>query len=285
MVLDQKLTKKMLDMIKKRPRTIQEISVEIKKNWRTAERYVDRIKQETGQISWKVFREGTRAALKIVYWNIIEDIHSTTYQEELFEDIMHGRWYFDFSPFNIYQHISDKKRNVLIDKSKDPELNISEEQDLKNYLRKATKQVLIFSGNLSWVNGKQGDVQMIDILKELVERNVSIKIIARISFVGMHNSEKVLSLNKSVGKDLIEIKNKYQPLRAIIIDDKVVRFREIKNPDFYEHEELKEKITFFYDIYDKDWIEWLQKVFWKMYANALPAEKRIKEMDNLMKKI
>jgi hypothetical protein len=281
MAIDSKITDKINEFVRFKPRTIQEISEHIKKNWRTAERYVEKIEKETGCLSTRIFRGGTRGALKIVYWNSIEEIHSTTYQEELFKDIMNGKSTGDFFPFDIYQHVPQKLKKAYIeDISKiDPEVNISEEQDLIELLKKAEKQVIFFSGNLSWVNAKQGEKEIFDVIEDLVKKDVSIKVLARISLVGAENAKKLLSLNKNIGKNLIEIRHRYHPVRAIIIDDKVVRLRDIKDPKYYNAGELKRKIGVFYYIYDKEWIEWLQKVFWKMFSIAMTAEKRIEETD------
>lgn len=281
-MLKQEETKKIYDFVKVKPRTIQEISELLKKNWRTADRYVSQIEEETGAISTRVFREGTRGALKIVFWNMIEDLHSSNAQQEIFDHVMNKAMdKTDFSPFDIYQHIDKKQKSILIEDATkmDPEIEISEKQDFIGLLRQASKHVLMFSGNLSWVNAKQGNTKIIDIVRELIERGVSIKIIARVSFVGINNVKKILALNKEIGKDLIEVHHKYQPLRGIIIDNKIVRLREVKDPEYYKQEELKKRIGIFYDIYDKEWIEWLIKMFWKLFSSTVSAEKRIKEIE------
>lgn len=287
MVLEQATLKKICDFVKIKPRAMQEIAELIKKNWRTAERYTEKIEQETGCISTRVFREGTRGALKVVYWNFTEDIHSTSFQQEITESIMQGKRKGDFSPFDIYQYVDEKKKRAQIEDISNMSLykSLPEKTDFEGVLRQATKQILIFSGNLSWINSTQGKTKILDVLKELVKRNVSIKIIARVSMVGVENAKKLLAINKEPGRDMIEIRHRYQPLRAMIIDNKLVELREKKYPEYYASGELNKKIEVFYDIYDKDWIEWLQKVFWRMFSTAMPAEKRIKEIDMVQKKI
>ena len=74
-MLDSKIIKKINNFVYQKPRTIQEISLLIKKNWRTADRYVEQISKEQGTLLVRTFREGTRGALKIVFWNNIEKIH------------------------------------------------------------------------------------------------------------------------------------------------------------------------------------------------------------------
>jgi hypothetical protein len=283
MTLTQVEQKKICDFVKIRPRSIQEIAGHIKKNWRTADRYVDKIADETGFLGSKIFREGTRGALKIVFWNLNEDIHSTSFQNELMEDILKSKHKYDFSPFEIYQHIENKlkKAHVANATKTNSEVEISEEQDLIGTLRKANKQVVIFSGNLSWINAKQGKIPMINIIRELAKRNISIKIIARVSMVGINNIKKLLAINKEIGRDIIEIKHRYQPMRAILIDNKHATFKEVKDPAYYQEGEIRHKIEIFYEIYDKDWIEWLQKIFWKMFSSAMSAEKRIQEIEKI----
>ena len=65
------------DFVYARPRTIQEISQLIDKNWRTADRYVDKIAKEEGTLAVRTFRGGTRGALKVVYWNLNPSISSS----------------------------------------------------------------------------------------------------------------------------------------------------------------------------------------------------------------
>jgi hypothetical protein len=288
MGLDNETIRKICDFVRLKPRTIQEISELIKKNWRTAERYVEKIEEETGSLSTRIFREGTRGALKVVYWNTIEDIHSTSFQAELFDSLMQGKRKQDFSPFDVYQYVDAKKKKAYAeeiknDNQEDPDL--CERTDFAGFLRQATKQVIIFSGNLSWINSMQGKTKIIDIIRELTQKGVIIKILARVSFVGADNIKKILELNKEPGRDMIEVRHRYQPLRAMIIDNKIVKLRERRDPSYYNPGELSKSIELFYDIFDKDWIEWLQKVFWKMFATAMPAEKRIKEIERIQSKI
>lgn len=284
-MLNQELTRKICDFIKLKPRSIQEIAEHINKNWRTAERYVEKIEEETGFVSTRIFRKGTRGALKIVFWNLADDIHSTSFQAELIDKIM-SRWNKgDFTPFDIFQYVPDNKKKALVEyfDKIDPEIELSEKQNFVGLLRQASKQILFFSGNLSWVNSKQGKIRIIDVIRELARRNVSIKVVCRVSMVGLDNVRKLLAINKEFGKDLIEIRHRYQPLRAAIIDNKIMRFRESKNPEYYTHGELDKKIEMFYEIYDHDWIEWMQKIFWKMFSTGIPAETRIKEMEKIRK--
>ncbi len=69
------------------------------------------------------------------------------------------------------------------------------------------------------------------------------------------------------------------------ISEKFRQLREKKDPEYYTQGELKKKIEIFYNIFDKEWIDWLQKVFWKMFSTAMPAEKRLKEIVLIKDKI
>jgi hypothetical protein len=275
-MLDNKTIKKINDFVYTKPRTIEEISHLIKKSWKTADRYVDKIMKETGAISVRTFRKGTRGALKVVYWNNIEKIHSLQFQERLLKKIEMAKK-MEFSPFDIYQYVDVNKRNAVV-------VNVEKEhiQDqIKDCLKMAQNQVLSFSGNLSWINVKEGGEKVIDILEDLARNNVSIKVLTRVTIDSMRNVKKLLQVNEIVGKNMIEIRHREQPLRGFVIDDKIARFREMMNPLDYQKGELDEKILLFYEIYESEWIEWCQKVFWYLFRTAMPAEKRIENINSI----
>src|SRR3989344_9017902 len=102
-MFDSNISKRINDFVYQKPRTIQEIAHLIGKNWRTANSYIEKIEKEQGTLSTRMFREGTRGALKIVFWNSIEKIHSNTFQERLFKQIESSRYKDDFSPLDLYQ--------------------------------------------------------------------------------------------------------------------------------------------------------------------------------------
>ena len=56
--------------------------------------------------------------------------------------------------------------------------------------------------------------------------------------------------------------------------------KEIKRPTGRE-KELNKKIFIFYNIRDKDWIEWISKIFWKMFSGSIDANRRLEEMEFL----
>lgn len=272
-MLDSKTIKKISEFVYIKPRTIQEIAMHIGKNWRTADSYVEKISKEQGIIALRTFRGGTRGALKIAFWNNVEKIHSSEFQERLFKRIELARNKEDFSPFDIYQYVPENKRSAFLEEQKED--TITNKQDLVNALRSTENQVLIFSGNLSWVNAIQGRVKLIDVFEELAENNISIKIICKVDLESMKNIQKMLDINYKLKKETIEIRHAEQPFRAFIVDNKWVRFKERKSGN-------KDKLAhIFYDIIDEEWVEWIQKVFWNIFRTSIKADKRIKDIETI----
>ncbi|MBN2141892.1 hypothetical protein JW711_01045 [Candidatus Woesearchaeota archaeon] len=281
MVLTKELQKKILDFVFNKPRTIQEISHLIGKNWRTADTYVEKISQETGLINGRTFRGGTRGALKIVFWNNTEKINSSQFQERLFKQIEHARRQEDFSPLDIYQYIDkDKKRafsEVVVDEK------LSKTQDIVGLFARAERQILYFSGNMSFLEMKEKKKNILEIIEEAAKRGVSIKVLARIDIASLDNFRKMMEINHKIGREAIEIRHAVQPLRGFIIDDKEVRLKEEKNPEKYKKGELKAKTRLFYEIYDPEWVVWIQKVFWNLFRTSIDAKIRVKDLEMIKK--
>ncbi|MBW2996601.1 hypothetical protein KY332_04865 [Candidatus Woesearchaeota archaeon] len=278
-MLDNKIIKKVNDFVYSKPRTVQEIALLIRKNWRTANNYVEKIAKEEGTISVRTFRGGTRGALKIVYWNNIEKISSSDFQERLFRKIERGRTKMDFSPFDVYQYVDKNKRSAFIEDQE--EETATTKQDMVNTFRSAEKQILFFSGNMSWANLKQGKKKIIDILEELAKNKISMKMLTRVDVASIKNLQKMTAINEAAGREAIEIRHCEQPLRSFIVDNKLARFKEIKNPSDYKKDELRKRTFIFYQIQAEEWIEWLQKVFWNLFRTAIPASKRLKDMNSI----
>jgi len=278
-MLDSQIIKKIEEFVYSKPRSIQEIAIYINKNWRTADRYVREIEDNFGTISSRVFREGTRGALKIVYWASMEKISHSIFQEELEKQISYARRKEDFAAFDIFQHIPDKNKTVSVEKAIDEDSTNLEE--FAKMLEKSQKKLLILSGNLSFINLKNENIDMFKIIEELVKKNINIKIICRVDIAGKKNIEKMLSLNFKYGKENIEIRHKEHPIRAFIVDNKIFRIKEIKEPTGKIHE-LDKRIFIFYTIRDKEWTEWLSQIFWKIFSSSVDANKRIKELDKIL---
>ncbi len=279
-MLDKATIKKISDFVYAKPRTIQEIAFLIRKNWRTADSYVDKIANEFGTLSVRTFREGTRGALKVVYWNNIEKISSSEFQERLFKQIEAGRKKEDFSPFDIYQYVDEKKRNAFIEAV---DHNKTENQQIINMLRSAKKQILCFSGNLSWINLVENNKPVLKAIEELADKNISIKILSRVDIATLSNLKKALEINNKLGKEAIEIRHCMQPLRGFIIDNKIARFKEEKTPETYKKGELEKKTLIFYEIFDEEYIDWLQKAFWNLFRVSIDANKRLKDLELIAK--
>ncbi len=280
-MLNQEIAKKIQEFVYAQPRTIQEIALLLNVNWRTADSYVARISDEQGTISVKTFRGGTKGALKIVFWRNTERPAASEAQEQLLKKIEAGRKKEDFTPLDIYQFVDKKKRRAFSEVA-----DVKEETRDKNIiplLRQARNDVYIFSGNLSLANLMHGKTFVLAVLEELAKRNVNIKILTRIDVAGIENIKKVLALNQRIGRDAIEIRYAEQPLRAIIVDGKIARLREVKSPERYRAGELKGRTYIYYEIYDEDWVLWLQKVFWHIFRPAVDAKKRIEDLRTIEK--
>lgn len=278
-MLSSEIIKKIEDFVYAKPRSIQEISVYINKNWRTADRYISEIEKNFGTITTRVFREGTRGALKIVYWSSVEKISSSVFQQQLEEDIMKSKSKYDFSGFDIFQHVQDKNKTAWVKIAED-EVKAGRLKEFENLLLEAKKQVLFFSGNLSFINFKDKDVDIFNVLENLIKKGISIKVICRVDIAGIENIKKLLSLNFKYGKEAIEIRHKIQSLRITVIDNRIFNVKEIKEPTGRKHE-LEKKTFIFYTIKDKEWTEWISRIFWKMFTNSISAEKRLQEMNKL----
>lgn len=277
-MLDHIIAKKIEDFVSVKPRSVNEIASLLKKSWRTADRYVEDISKEFGTISTRTFREGTRGALKIVYWSSVEKVSNSVFQDMLEQNIMSSRKKEDFSAFDIFQHVPDKDKSAKIEISTDE--NLTKLSDLVDLLNSAKKQLLVFSGNLSFINLNDKDDDIFKVLESLVKRNVSIKVVCRVDLAGLDNIERLLSLNFKHGKELIEIRHREQPLRALVVDNAKFRVKEIQNPTGKVNE-LKSKVFIFYNINNKEWAEWVSRIFWKMFSSSVSACHRVEEIKKL----
>ncbi len=202
-------------------------------------------------------------------------------QKRLAEDLKRGTRKRDFSPFDIYQFIDKDKKEAFLEEQEDEARAVS--QDVVGLLLSAHKQVLIFAGNFTWSRLKQGDMRILEVLRDLAKKGVKVRIISGIHLPAVDNIEQVLALNRGLEKDkMIEVRHAFQPLRAIIIDDKIVRMKEIKNPGDYDKPKSN-KTFIFYSIYDPVWIKWLQKVFWDYFNSGDYAEARMRELKLIQK--
>lgn len=277
-MLDKEIVKRIEEFVSRKPRSINEVAEFLGKNWRTADRYIEQIKEDYGSLNVRVFRKGTRGALKVVYYSGLEGKKSNVFQKELEEDIFNGKTKEDFHGFDIYQFVEDG--DVWVKKGKD-EIDAGRLGDFISLLRKAKKQVMFFSGNLSFINFKNKKVRVFSVLDDLVKRGVKIKIVCRVDVVGKKNVEKILSLNKKYGNELVEVRHREQPLRVTVVDGKFFNIKEERVPTGRKNE-LDKKIFIFYNVYEKKWVEWITNVFWKMFNSSISAEKRLEKMRKIL---
>ncbi|MBI4181515.1 MAG: hypothetical protein HY520_00925 [Candidatus Aenigmarchaeota archaeon] len=272
MALTPETMRKLTTFVRAKPRTVQEIAHLLGRNWRTADRYADLLAKE-GALSVRTFREGTRGALKVVYWNPQEHIGSSEFQEKLLK-ALEGRRKDEFSPFDLYQYVDAKQRHASLHEGRGGEF-------MRGSLERAGEQVLSFSGNLSWIHAAERGRRLEDVIRSLAERGVPLKVLCRVTIDSIKNVRALLALNERVGKNMVEIRHCEQPLRGFVIDRTLARFRETRDPAGYERGELDRQVTLFYEIYDPEWVEWVQKVFWYLFRTSLPAEKRIKDLESI----
>jgi len=279
-MLNNELIKKIEDFVYSRPRSVDEIAKHINKNWRTADRYISEIEKNFGTISTRVFREGTRGALKIVFWSSVEKVSHSVFQQIIEKDILSAKRKYHFSPFDIFQYVNNKNKEAYIEKNA-----AQKERNLSHYakfIKAAEKQVIIFSGNLSFINERKKEFDFLEIFEELVKKSVQIKVICRVDLAGKDNVEKLLYLNFKHGKEMIEIRHHEQPLRGAIIDNKTMRLKEVNIPfDKSSKSESSNVADVVYFIKDKEWADWLSKIFWKMFSSSIEASVRLKEMQKI----
>ncbi len=278
-MLDAATVKKIIDFVFVRPRTIQEIAEHIDKNWRTADRYVQEIQEEQGTLSTRVFREGTRGALKVVYGVNAEKISNTVAQQILEDHIFKSLWRDDFSPFDIFQYVPENNKQVWSRQGKGEDY-LGTLDNLRDLLLQTEKQLLLFSGNLSFVFYKDKKIDIFSVFEELVKRGVSIKVVCRVDLTGLDNIKRLLSLNFKYGKELIEIHHKQQPLRCTVVDKKFFNIKEVFTPTSRNYE-LQKKTYVFYTINEKEWLDWITKIFWKMFSHSIDAGDRIEQWNKV----
>ncbi|MGV8151133.1 MAG: hypothetical protein ACP5NV_05375 [Candidatus Woesearchaeota archaeon] len=277
-MLNNDVIKKIESFVHSKPRSVDEVAKHVGKNWRTADRYISEIEKEYSTISTRVFREGSRGALKIVFWSSMEKASSTVFQEMLEEELMHNKNKEDFSAFDIFQYVSDKNKTARIETAKQE--SYTQLKEFADILSSTKKELIIFSGNLSFINLRHKNVDLYSVMDNLVKRGVRIRIICRTDFSGAENIERMLALNFKYGKDAIEIRHREQPLRANIIDGKLIRIKEIRKSTG-KIRELNTQIFIFYTIRDSEWASWLSRVFWKMFSSSIDARKRLDELKKI----
>lgn len=274
-MLDPQVISKIEGFVHNKPRSVQEIAEHIGKNWRTADRYIDEIEKNFGTVSTRVFRGGTRGALKIAYWASIEKVSSSISQEKLEQEISTCKRKEEFSAFDIFQYVPSRSREIIV--------RTSEEENVEEYgkvILGAKKQVLFFSGNMSFINLRSKKNDLSKVFEELADRGVTIKVLCRVDLAGKDNIESVLSINSRHGKNVVEVRHDAHPVRGVVIDGKVAMLKEVKEPTG-KINELDKKVFIFYSITDKSWVDWLSRIFWKKFSNSIDANKRMEHLKQI----
>lgn len=282
MALTEDITEKIKELVYSHPHTINDIAIKIEKNWRTADRYIEEIAQKTGLIKVITFRQGTKGALKIVYWNNSDKIYSTDIQEELFKKIELAINKSDFSPFEIYQYVESEKRLGFYEEIKSEKNYNYRIEQLIPHIEQSETEILIFAGNLSFIHLNHNNKPILDYFKEAVKRNVTIKIISNLNLIDLENIEELLSLNLEFTHPKVEIKHEITPIRGYIFDEKITRFGEIITSNKKQNQ-MQSNIAIYYEITDSLWSSWVSKMFYQKFRKSIPSSKRIDNLRSLKK--
>jgi len=278
--MDGEIRNKILDLVHSRPRAISEIADTIKKNWRTADKYISQLCSED-LIKVHVFRKGSQGALKVVYWSA--SIHSgpSGIKNFLLQRILNGVKKDDFSALDIVQNVSETKRKVEYYNKE----NYGGEKNVKNFLKalgQAETKMLLFSGNLSFMNlGGEYDL-ILNTLEKRLEQGVNIFILTRVDVSNLKIINALLQFNNKNYQGKIEIRYAYQPLRCTVIDEKEVYLKEnFQGSNFNKDDALINEGTYIYTLTDLNWISWMIDVFWEIWRGSISAEKRIQVLKDI----
>jgi len=270
---------KIIAFVKREPCLIQDIAKHIGRSWVTTESYVEKIAKDTGLIKTKTFREGTRGAVKIVFWNYEESIQSDEIKARLFEKIKNSASKKDFDPMELFQFADQKKSRAYVEFFEEP--LAARNQKLVSFLRSVKEELLWFSGNLSLISTTEGKTKIFDEIEDLLKRGVSIKVLCRVDIASLDNLNKAEKLLKKYPKQ-IEIRHCIHPVRGFIADRKIVRLISEKKKEDFKGKELERNVRLLFEIHDFEWVDWLQKTFWYLYRTSTEYEQRRKILDKLL---
>lgn len=278
MSVSKDIQKEIEDYVRKKPRNIQEIANKIDKSWKTADKYVKELVEKEGNISIRKFREGSRGSLNVVYWSGRSAMFSSSFREHLFNKIENGG---EFSPFDVYQCAEEDSREAFVEtqEADNPEIK----HDVKKMFKRAEEELLILSRNLSWAQLEQAGEKFTEVFRELAENGVDIKFLGRVDVSSRENAEKLLKINKEVGREAVTIKHSINPLRGFVVDNKLAELSEARElEEEYFNQKQEGKTTYvFYILRDKKWIKWLETCFWNLNTNALDARKRLEDLKTI----
>jgi len=275
MALTHSDIKNITEFVKAEPKSIQEVSKLIGKSWVTTDSYIKQIGRQTGLVKVRTFRKGTQGALKVVYYNSSDSIDSDEVESRLLAQIRHGRSKQDFDFMELYQYVPDDGKRAVLEEY-EGELAMPNYQ-IADLLMQASSQVYWFSGNMSFLNNPKDNHDIFGIIEECLKRKVRFKILCRVNMSSVKNLNQLSQLMKKY-PDMIDIRHSYQPLRGFIVDDKVGRFKSEEIKQMYKEGELPRNTRIFFEVLDRKWVSWMQKVFWDLFRSSMPYESRMKEL-------
>lgn len=275
MSLTVEKTDKILKLIEARPYNINEIASIFKINWRTADRYIEKLKSETGKINTVTFREGTRGALKVVFWKNPHEISDSKRKVLLFEKIRTSTSYHDFYPYMIYKEVPDGKKKAFqeIVSRGNSALRPYNSKNLVRYIDGVKNSLLIFAGYLLRAGTPRGVKQLLLSIKRAKDRGVSIKVLSRVDY---NNIEIVDNLLR-IGADVVNVQ---QPLRGILADEKEVVLLE-NSPIFKDGKLTNKNRLVYYEISDGDYVKLISDLFWDYYRRGVPAKQTIADIQSV----
>jgi hypothetical protein len=262
LVLEQDDRDDIIRFVREEPRAVQEVADHVDVAWVTAERYVKKIAEDTGVLSLKVFREGTRGALKLVHYNAVDAPVGSHQWEAVFESITAARWKEDFDPMDI-RSVAETGRVV-------EETRRGQTERLKDLIRSTSSQILVFSGNFSFATVKDTHGEINQVLTNRLDDGVVLKGLARANLASVENFSDDLFHH-----DNIEVRHSYQPLRGVIVDEQTVFLRSLERAERYKEDELQDTVHLSYVFTDEEVVDWLKKVFWNMYRASPNIDDRL----------
>jgi hypothetical protein len=253
---------KLVKFVKTEPRSIQEIAKFIGRSWVTTDSYLKRISNDTGMIAVKTFRKGSHGALKVAYYCSHEPVNEA---QDLLERQINSQ-NFDF--FDLYQFAPDDKKKAI---------PLGKSVSFLSLLEQADESVFFFSGNLSFLSLKEGKISFVDGIEKLLKRKVTVKMLCNLDLSSLNNLAVIEPLLNKY-PHFLEIKHCAQPLRGLVVDNKIARFTQEYLKNDYKHGELNSDVKMFFEIYDEEWVAWLKKLFWKYFMSSIDHLRRQKEL-------
>lgn len=267
-------SEKILQFVKREPCLIQDLSRHLDKSWVTTESYVEKVAKDTGLIRTKSFRSGTKGAIKVVYWNYTESSQSDEVRTKLFERVKTGQTKEDFDPLEAYQHVPHGKGKVLVEMF--DSATFASKKSLIDFFNRVESEVLVFSGNLSFLRYPEIKESFAGLLK----RGVQAKVVCRVDIGTLENLKSIEDLlHQFPGQ--VEIRHCRQPVRGFIVDGKTVRLKEERTRADLKAEELSRDIRVLYEIYDSEWVAWFQNVFWYLYRTSVNYTERLSALEKV----